>query len=121
MVTYSDIQKAVKRRYGKTIKTCWIAHVKELNGLRLKAAPNRISRHHRRHPCPHYARPLIEAVLRQHGILPPVDRPPVKRRAPVKHQPPVIGLLTVPKADYVPFFTGEEVKGATKVKEVSKH
>jgi len=31
--TYSEIQQYVKSKYGKVVKTCWIAHVKELSGL----------------------------------------------------------------------------------------
>ena len=33
MSTYRRIQEYVKRQYGFTPKTCWIAHVKELCGL----------------------------------------------------------------------------------------
>ena len=33
MPTYRDIQEDVKKLHGRTVKTCWIAHVKELNGL----------------------------------------------------------------------------------------
>jgi hypothetical protein len=39
MATYKDIQKYVKQRFGFEPKTCWIAHVKELNGLPTRSAP----------------------------------------------------------------------------------
>ena len=32
MATYAEIAECVKRQSGFTPKTCWIAHVKELNG-----------------------------------------------------------------------------------------
>ena len=39
MATYRQIQEYVKQEYGCTVKTCWIAHVKELNGLEVHTAP----------------------------------------------------------------------------------
>jgi len=41
MATYRQIQDWVKKNYGFTIKTCWIAHVKEISGLPVKRAHNR--------------------------------------------------------------------------------
>lgn len=42
MATYKGIQKWVKAKHGRVPKTCWIAHCKELAGLPVKRAPNRI-------------------------------------------------------------------------------
>ena len=36
MTTYKNIQEWVKMNYGFTVKTCWIAHVKEMCGLKLR-------------------------------------------------------------------------------------
>jgi hypothetical protein len=58
-MTYREIQADVKNRFGRSIKTCWIAHVKELNGLSPKRAPNRQALT-RKYPCPEWARLLIE-------------------------------------------------------------
>ena len=69
MATYRDIQEDVRRRYGRAIKTCWIAHVKELNGLDLRPAPNRLSAAKRVNPCPPEVRPLIEDSMRRLGML----------------------------------------------------
>ena len=33
MATYKQIQDGVKKNYGFTVKTCWIADVKEMCGL----------------------------------------------------------------------------------------
>lgn len=38
--------------YGFTVKTCWIAHVKEMCGLELRVAPNRYDEFTRTNPCP---------------------------------------------------------------------
>ncbi len=69
MATYAQIQRDVKSRHNRSIKTCWIAHVKELNGLPVRMAPNRASAHIRQVPCPPELRPLIEASMRRLGML----------------------------------------------------
>ncbi|HUU37581.1 MAG TPA: hypothetical protein VMW46_05185 [Candidatus Desulfaltia sp.] len=52
MATYKQIQKWVKESYGFTVKPCWIAHVKEICGLKLRKAPNRLYELKRANPCP---------------------------------------------------------------------
>ena len=52
MATYKEIQGYVKGTYGFLPKTCWIAHMKELCGIPVNNAPNRISPPHREKPCP---------------------------------------------------------------------
>ena len=69
MATYRDIQEDVRRRYGRTVKTCWIAHVKELNGIRPRRSPNRIDPNRRMHPCPASVRLLIEESMRRLGMI----------------------------------------------------
>ena len=32
----------MREKHGKSVKTCWIAHCKELKGLPVRRAPNRI-------------------------------------------------------------------------------
>ena len=66
--TYSQIQVFVKETAGFVPKKDWIAHVKELNGLRLQR------RRHKPHtirlePCPPSKRKAIEDALRQFGFL----------------------------------------------------
>ena len=36
MATYEEIQQFVKKRYRSTVKTCHIAHAKEILGLPVK-------------------------------------------------------------------------------------
>jgi len=69
VATYPDIQDYVRRKCGRTVKTCWIAHVKELNGLEVRRAPNRFQGEGRSNPCPDWARPLIEEALRHFKTL----------------------------------------------------
>ncbi len=48
--TYLEIQEFVKKKHGKTVKTCWIAHAKEICGLNPKRSHKRIGK--RVYPCP---------------------------------------------------------------------
>ena len=41
MATYKEIQDWVREEHGFSIKSCWIAHMKEQCGLPLRSAPNR--------------------------------------------------------------------------------
>lgn len=70
MATYREIQDWVRDRYGYTVKTCRIAHVKELNGLRPRQAPNRYSPNSRVVPCPDRFRLMIEDAMRHFGMIP---------------------------------------------------
>lgn len=52
MSTYKNIQKYVKIKYNYIPKTCWIAHAKEVYGINVKTANNRIDSNSRTNPCP---------------------------------------------------------------------
>ncbi|MDN3015787.1 hypothetical protein PH210_06150 [Paenibacillus sp. BSR1-1] len=52
MATYMEIQDYIKLKHGYSVKTCWIAHMKEVCGLKPKKSPNRHSPISRVHPCP---------------------------------------------------------------------
>lgn len=69
MPTYKEIQREVKRIAGFMPKTCWIAHVKALNGLPMREAPNRQDPNSRVVPCPPEKRAPIEAALRKLGAF----------------------------------------------------
>jgi hypothetical protein len=69
MATYREIQALVCREHGFTVKTCWIAHVKELVGIQTRTAPNRHGPA-RVHPCPPDKRASIEEAMRKLGMLP---------------------------------------------------
>jgi len=66
--TYSQIQAFVKETAGFVPKKDWIAHVKELNGLRLQRTRYE-PRAPRLEPCPASKQKAIEDALRQFGFL----------------------------------------------------
>lgn len=70
MATYKELQADIQSRQGRVVKTCWIAHVKELNGLSPRQSANRISPSLRKYPCPAEFRPLIEQSMQRFGMLP---------------------------------------------------
>jgi hypothetical protein len=68
-VTYKQLQDDIRMHHNRTVKNCWIAHVKELNGLQTRPAPNRQAASRRVHLCPEGIRPLIEESMRRLGML----------------------------------------------------
>jgi hypothetical protein len=54
MATYTEIQEWIKKKYGYTVKTCWIADVKAQCGLPMRTAHNRKGKN-RMYPCPRIA------------------------------------------------------------------
>jgi len=69
MATYKEIQSAVKEKYGISLKTCWIADVKERNGIITKVAPNRISSDSKVYPCPEKYVVMIEEAMRTFKMI----------------------------------------------------
>jgi len=68
MATYEQIQQFVKAKYGFQPKTCWIAHVKEIAGLKVRRAWNRES-NKRQVPCPPEKVNAIMDALRHYGMI----------------------------------------------------
>ena len=66
-ITYREIQDCVRRTFGFTPKTCWIAHVKERNGIAVRRAANRRDPNLRKVPCPPDKREAIERCLGLHA------------------------------------------------------
>ena len=52
MATYKQIHDYIKETNGYSAKTCWIAHMKEVCGLKPRVSPNRRLVESRVHPCP---------------------------------------------------------------------
>lgn len=52
VATYKEIQNYVKQEFGFSIKTCWIADMKEKCGIPVRKAPNRIDSENRENQCP---------------------------------------------------------------------
>ncbi len=68
MATYKQLQAWVKEHYGFAPKTCWIAHVKEKEGLAPRRAPNRKGVE-RVYPCPEDKIEPIKSALKHFGML----------------------------------------------------
>ena len=69
MATYKQIQRWVKENYKFTVKTCWIAHVKEMCGIELRKAPNRLNENERVNPCPSEKTEPIKQALKHFGEI----------------------------------------------------
>ncbi len=69
MATYEKIQNYMKEKYGYDVKSCWIAHVKELSGLKVNIAPNRIDINKRQVPCPEDKIEPIKDAFRHFGMI----------------------------------------------------
>jgi len=69
MATYQQIQKWIKENYGFSVKTCWIAHVKEICGLPVRKAPNRINKNKRVDPCPKSKIEYIKEAFKYFGMI----------------------------------------------------
>ena len=69
MATYKEIQDYIKDKYHISVKTCWIAHVKEMKGFYLRKAHNRKSHSVRKNPCPKSKISLIEDAMRKYRML----------------------------------------------------
>lgn len=69
LATYSKIQEYVKSKYGNSIKTCWIAHTKELVGIKKRIASNRIDPTKRVYPCPEDKKEMIIDAFKYYGML----------------------------------------------------
>jgi hypothetical protein len=67
--TYKEIQQYIKRKYGFTVKSCWIAHAKEIFGLNPKISHRRLSRYKRVVPCPIEKLPAIEDAFKHFKMI----------------------------------------------------
>ncbi|MBI9010948.1 MAG: hypothetical protein JEZ08_01860 [Clostridiales bacterium] len=66
---YKMIQDSIKDKIDKTVKTCWIADVKEQLGLPIRIANNRIDVDKRTNPCPREYKEFIVKEYKNYGCL----------------------------------------------------
>ena len=64
LVTYDKAQIIYKKRYGKTVKTCWIADIKRQHGKTKHKSWNRISAKPK-YPCPDHVFSNLEKILKE--------------------------------------------------------
>lgn len=69
MATYNQIQQWIKSNHGFTVKTCWIAHAKEIYGLPVKQSCNRYDPDKRTNPCPAEKLVYIKKAFEHFGML----------------------------------------------------
>ncbi len=69
LTAYWRIQEWVRNNFGFVPRTCWIAHVKEMSGLEVRIAWNRLDPSERTDPCPSYKVQHIENAFRHFGDI----------------------------------------------------
>lgn len=69
MSTYKKIAEFVKDKHHVTVKSCHIAHCKELFGLPRKNSHNRRDPSKRVYECPEKFRPFIQEAFFNFGLL----------------------------------------------------
>lgn len=69
MASYSQIQQYIKSKYGYSVKTCWIAHMKEVCGIPVRMAHNRYDSDRRTHPCPSDKQAAIRDAFQHFNML----------------------------------------------------
>lgn len=67
--TYKDIQEYIREKYKFVAQTCWIADVKEMCGLKVEKAHNRLSDDSRVKKCPKEKIGYIKEALRYFDII----------------------------------------------------
>ena len=67
--TYGNIQRYVKNKSGKSVKTCWIADVKRSHHLTTRVSANRLDKDTVKYPCPKDRWQEIEDALAHFGLL----------------------------------------------------
>ena len=67
-VTYKKAQMLYKERYGKTIKTCWIADVLSKHKKTKRKASNRLGTEPK-YPCPDNVLLKLEKILRELNMI----------------------------------------------------
>jgi hypothetical protein len=65
--TYSEIQEFVKKKHGRVVKSCWIAHAKEICGLNPKRSHRRMGK--RVYPCPDEKLVWIKEAFRHFKMI----------------------------------------------------
>lgn len=67
-MTYKQAQDAYKKKYGKVVKTCWIADIKREFNPSMKPAPNRLG-DTPTNPCPADVYPKLKKIMMEGGMI----------------------------------------------------
>ena len=69
MATYKQIQDYVKKTHGYSVKSCWIANMKEIYGLAPRKAVNRKNENIRICPCPVEKQQFIKEAFKYFEMI----------------------------------------------------
>lgn len=69
MAIYKQIQEYIKKTHDVSIKSCWVAHAKEICGIPTRKANNRKNVNERLYPCPDDEFQLIKATFKKFGMI----------------------------------------------------
>lgn len=69
MATYKQIQEWIKLNHNCSVKTCWIAHAKEIYGIPVKMSPNRYDENIRTNPRPDDKVAYIKGAFEHFGMI----------------------------------------------------
>jgi hypothetical protein len=64
---YAEARDAYKKKYGKSVKNSWIAHILSKNGKTTRQSPSRKSDF--KYPCPDDVWPKLESILKELKML----------------------------------------------------
>ena len=67
-MTYRETQDEYKRQHGKTVKSCWIAHIKRDYSKTRRRAHNRGSGQ-AKYLCSSTIYPRLEKIMKQCGMI----------------------------------------------------
>ncbi|MBS1260674.1 MAG: hypothetical protein MAG473_01006 [Thaumarchaeota archaeon] len=64
---YAEVRESYKKKYNKSLKNSWIAHVLSDHGKTRGQAPSRKGDY--KYPCPENVRPKLEKILKEQKML----------------------------------------------------
>ncbi|MGB0880990.1 MAG: hypothetical protein ACPGTO_10525 [Polaribacter sp.] len=63
-ITYKEVQSIYKEKYGRIIKSCWIADIKRELNLTKRKAYNRINDDRVEYPCPENIKENLMKIIK---------------------------------------------------------
>ncbi len=67
-MTYKQLQDKYRRQHGRSVKSCWIAHIKRDHGKTLRRAHNR-GRGQAKYLCPPSIYPKLKSIMKQYRVI----------------------------------------------------
>ena len=67
-MTYKKVQDEYHEQHGRTVKSCWIAHIKRDHNATTHRAYNR-GPGKVKYPCPPEIYPKLEKIIKKHNMI----------------------------------------------------